>query len=259
MSICYWRPLTILAFLGACGVLKSEPVVHDDPLSSSHQLVVVTTADWSAVTGRLHRFQRDNESADWQSVGQPFPIVVGRNGLVWGAGLRPNPETSSPVKIEGDKKAPAGIFSLGDSFGLVAPEDVRWIKLPYRQLHAPIECVDDSNSVHYNTIVDREKIGNVDWNSSEKMSQIREQYRFGIVVNHNVSPPRPGAGSCVFLHIWETAVKGTAGCTAMAPEQIEKLLRWLDPAKSPRLVQLPVAQYKQLQAEWQLPPLALPD
>ena len=254
MSIRDWRFFAILTFIGACGVLKSEPVTHDDPLSSSEQLIVVTTPEWAAIAGKLHRFQRDKVSATWRSAGQPFPVVVGRNGLVWGAGLCSNPETSSPAKIEGDGKAPAGIFSLGDAFGLVPPEEARWIKLPYLHLRAPIECVDDCNSVHYNTIVDREQIGEADWKSSEKMSQIREQYQLGIVVNHNIAPPKPGAGSCVFLHIWESAAKGTAGCTAMAPAHIEELLRWLDPAKTPRLVQLPIGQYNQLQAKWQLPP-----
>src|SRR5580704_162423 len=35
--------------------------------------------------------------------------------------------------------------------------------------------------------------------------------------------------------------------------QMEKLIVWLDPAKRPVLVQLPEAEYKELEKQWQLP------
>jgi hypothetical protein len=41
----------------------------------------------------------------------------------------------------------------------------------------------------------------------------------------------------------------------MAQEQLEPILAWLDPAKSPLLVQLPAAQYKKLMKPWHLPKL----
>jgi D-alanyl-D-alanine dipeptidase len=62
-------------------------------------------------------------------------------------------------------------------------------------------------------------------------------------------------GSCVFLHIWSGPAQGTAGCTAMAQDQLEPILTWLDPAKTPILVQLPQAQYKKLRKPWRLPKL----
>jgi D-alanyl-D-alanine dipeptidase len=80
-------------------------------------------------------------------------------------------------------------------------------------------------------------------------------YRWGAVINHNVNPAVPGVGSCVFLHIWSGPSSWTAGCTAMAQEQLEPILAWLDPAKSPLLVQLPAAQYKKLMKPWHLPKL----
>jgi D-alanyl-D-alanine dipeptidase len=39
----------------------------------------------------------------------------------------------------------------------------------------------------------------------------------------------------------------------MDPADIARLLDWLDPGKSPVLVQLPQAQYEQLRERWKLP------
>ena len=47
----------------------------------------------------------------------------------------------------------------------------------------------------------------------------------------------------------------TEGCTAMARENIEKLLKMLEPAKNPVLIQLPADSYKQFQKTWKLPKL----
>ena len=51
----------------------------------------------------------------------------------------------------------------------------------------------------------------------------------------------PGHGSCIFLHISPTPGTGTAGCTAMAAPALDEVMRWLDPARQPALVQMPAA------------------
>jgi D-alanyl-D-alanine dipeptidase len=215
-------------------------------------MLVVTTKNWDAVPGTMRCFARADAQSPWIQVGAVVPIVVGRNGLGWGHGLYPPSALPGPVKKEGDRKSPAGIFQLNSAFGLLAPDEVKWIKLPYTRLTDAIECVDDVKSAHYNSIVDRAQIGQPDWNSSEKMSRVG-QYRLGVVVEHNAIPSEAGAGSCVFIHIWANDHTGTTGCTAMASADIEKLLHWLDPAARPVLVQLPASEYKNLQTKWQLP------
>lgn len=79
-------------------------------------------------------------------------------------------------------------------------------------------------------------------------------YRWGVVVEHNAAPPVAGKGSCIFLHIWQAADKGTAGCTAMEQTNLEELMRWLDAKKRPVLAQLPEGEHKRLRAAWRLPP-----
>jgi L,D-peptidoglycan transpeptidase YkuD (ErfK/YbiS/YcfS/YnhG family) len=130
---------------------------------------------------------------------------------------------------------------------------VREIRLSYVQCSATLECVDDTNSADYNVILDRRSVTAPDWKSSEKMRMTNDEYRLGIFIAHNSSPVQPGAGSCVFMHIWKGPDVPTSGCTAMSPGAIESVLGWLDPQAHPVLVQLPEAEYQRLQTPWQLP------
>ena len=123
------------------------------------------------------------------------------------------------------------------------------------QCNSTVECVDDTNSTYYNTITDRKSVTAPDWKSSEKMLLTDDRYRLGVFVGHNTGPAVPGAGSCIFLHIWKGPEIPTSGCTAMSDGAIESLLGWLDLQAHPILVQLPESEYARLQSDWLLPPL----
>jgi D-alanyl-D-alanine dipeptidase len=226
------------------------------PLRDSTQMIVVTTPGWNTVSGSLQRYQRSRPGKHWKRIGQPVPIVVGKNGMGWGAGLLTTESNmvrnaDDPVKKEGDGKSPAGVFGISTGFGYADKPPAGW-KLSYIRLTPGIECVDDPTSRYYNKVVDRGTV-TPDWNSSEHMASTGEYYRWGAVVDHNVNPAVPGGGSCIFLHIWGGAGMGTTGCTAMAQGALEPILAWLDPAARPVLMQLPVAQYGQLKKAWKLP------
>jgi D-alanyl-D-alanine dipeptidase len=242
-----WRPLETRI------MTTSSSTNHPTALTLARQLVLVTTVDWSAVTGVLQRFERGEPSQTWKPIGIAIPIVVGRNGMGWGRGLHGAPKGPGPIKREGDGKAPAGIFRLSAAFGYVSRQDARNVKLPYTQSLATSECVDDVESTHYNRILDRSQTATTDWKSSEQMRRTDDLYRWGVVVDHNAGTPVPGSGSCIFLHIWISPSTGTSGCTAMEPARIEELLDWLDPAASPVLVQLPGGEATRLRTAWDLP------
>ncbi|HEY3973422.1 MAG TPA: hypothetical protein VGM18_10480 [Candidatus Sulfotelmatobacter sp.] len=257
-----------LAAIVSGAVLAEVDVGEPSFFAASTQMAVVTTADWNAVEGWLQRYDRAIPGAAWVPVGEPISVVVGKHGLGWGVGVVAIDypkirDMSDPVKKEGDGTAPAGVFALGTSFGY-ATEPLLGSKMPYLHLTASIECVDDPNSKYYNRVIDRSAVS-PDWNSSEHMRSIGE-YRWGIVIDHNgivtdvkSHPPVPGAGSCVFLHIWRGPGQGTAGCTAMPQIDLETLLTWLDPKRKPLLLQLPEAEYARLVNRWKLPaPASVP-
>lgn len=227
-------------------------------LRASTQVLVVTTQDWDGVDGTLQMYERPQARKKWKAAGAPIPVVVGKKGLGWGAGVASSRDTgrraaSGPIKQEGDGKSPAGIFRLSTAFGYAAQRPAAW-KMPYLFLSPSVECVDDAHSKFYNRVLDRASVA-PDWSSSEQMLRPDGQYRWGLVVDYNADPVTAGAGSCIFLHIWLGPSVGTTGCTAMAQEQLEALLGLLDPARRPLLVQLPRPQYKKLKRRWKLPAL----
>src|SRR5687767_388436 len=142
--------LVLFGFVGTFGqVKKPVPQKTPVPFSKSLQAVVVTPADWSAFQGTARLFERKSAKAKWTPQGESCAVVVGRNGTAWGAGLNELPTDTGRLlmKTEGDGKAPAGIFSLTESFGAGAKP--AFVKLPFIQLGEYTECVDDVKSSHY--------------------------------------------------------------------------------------------------------------
>jgi L,D-peptidoglycan transpeptidase YkuD (ErfK/YbiS/YcfS/YnhG family) len=78
-------------------------------------------------------------------------------------------------------------------------------------------------------------------------------YALAIVVEHNRDPVQIGAGSCIFIHPWLTAFVPSPGCTMLPRAHVERLLRWLDPAAHPLLLQLPRAVLQTVAKSWGLP------
>ncbi|MFN2636469.1 MAG: L,D-transpeptidase [Gemmatimonadaceae bacterium] len=215
----------------------------------SRQLVVVTTPAWSSIPGTMQRFERNADSS-WRRVGESVPVVVGRTGVAWGVGFGDG-STDGPHKQEGDGKAPAGIFPLATVFGF-APPDSTHVNLPYTQLLPTTDCVDDTASARYNTIVDKRTVPRIDWTSAEHMREV-PQYKIGVTVGYNSSPPVKGRGSCIFLHIWSGPQSHTAGCTALDEGALRETIAWLDEDKRPLLVQLTRTEYSRLRESWALP------
>lgn len=212
-------------------------------------MVVVTTEAWGASNGTLWRFAR--VSGTWQKQGEPVPVTVGSAGLGWGSGLHPGAD--GPVKREGDRRSPAGVFHIGAAYGYAASAPPG-TGTDYRQLRASDRCVDDSSSKHYNQIVDATAV-NGDWKSAEIMRRDDELYRWVVLIEHNARSPVPDHGSCIFFHVWRDRESPTVGCTAMGREDIESLMRWLAPSATPVAVVLPRGVYDQLRSSWSLPQL----
>jgi len=239
--------LALLLLIASAMVAPAAP----SPLRRSRQCIVVVAAGWNSKTGVLRAFERAGPKSAWRVRGPEIPVVLGKKGLGWGRGLV-DVQTSDPRKIEGDNKAPAGIFRLGPAFGYAPGRAAGWIKLRYVPLTKESEGVDDPHSRYYNRLVDRSRVSRIDWRTSEQMLRTDNLYKWGVVVAHN-TPAQPGGGSCIFLHIWKNSTTATAGCTAMAEQDLVKLLRWLDPAARPVLIQMPLADYRTLQRKLTFP------
>jgi L,D-peptidoglycan transpeptidase YkuD (ErfK/YbiS/YcfS/YnhG family) len=150
---------------------------------------------------------------------QPKLAVIGRNGLAWSWVSEESARPDESIKYEGDGKTPAGLFRVGDAFGFDPSKIDGYIRLiPGRHL-----CVDDPISSYYNKIVSDypRPLGL----KGEEMGSI-SLYRKGFFIDYPTNAERR-AGSCIFIHVWRSSMKGTNGCIATAQSTVEKLHRWV--------------------------------
>ena len=196
---------------GLEGIVQQTGVI----LPPNEQLVVVTADSKASSTAELRLLEK--RGAKWVVVFGPKKVALGRSGL-------------RVKKREGDGASPAGVFALGAAFG--TDERPRGFKGKYRKVKSGDRWVDDPKSEHYNRWV-----GNAvpkDWSSAEDLSQ----YDLAMVIAHNLETPVAGHGSAIFLHTTDDTRTPTAGCTALKKPELKALLRKLDVAKKPFLVQV---------------------
>jgi len=175
--------------------------------------------------------------------------------------------SGASVKREGDGRSPAGAFPLLAAFGYGAADPAARPRLPFHPVVEGTVCVDDAASPLYNAVIDSAAAGGARWTSAERMRRVAG-YRQGVVVGYNgawvrgqagtvrtpgAREPRPGLGSCIFLHVWDGPDEPTAGCTAMDEAALAKVVAWLDPRARPALVQLPASLLGALRGGWGLP------
>ncbi|MCY7354220.1 MAG: hypothetical protein LH470_03920 [Lysobacter sp.] len=223
--------------------------------SDARQLVLVTTTGWDSTDATLRRYARDG--GDWKQIGMPVPVVIGRTGSAWGIGLHPA-QTGGPIKREGDGRAPAGVFSIGEAFGYA---DSASTALPYLPMQATHYCMDVPASPLYNKIIDARDVGEAAVQGSTEPMRLDihnkgdQRYKIGFVIEHNPQAVQ-GAGSCIFAHLWKNPAQTTAGCTAMDEPAMRVLLAWLRRDAEPVFVLLPEQEYQRLRQPWNLPALA---
>ncbi len=196
-------------------------------LFCSEQILLVVAKDFNTSKASLECYE------DGKRVFDTIEVNIGANGLGWGLGaIKLSQKESEPLKKEGDKKAPAGLFRLAEVFGY---ERANNGNMPYLYASKELICVDDVNSSLYNQII---HMPSEKPQSFELMRRDDNQYELGITVGHNSSGVR-GSGSCIFMHISKSPDAPTLGCTSMRLDEIKKIASWLDKSKNPTLIQIP--------------------
>jgi D-alanyl-D-alanine dipeptidase len=146
------------------------------------------------------------------------------------------------------------VFRLSAVYGYAPRTSVGFLNMPYIEATATCQCVDDVRSVYYNLVLDSLAVLRADWTSRERMRpRVGDWNKWGVIVDHNMSPREPGRGSCIFLHVTEGRGVPTSGCTSIEEDRIATLVRWLDARRHPVLVQLPLAEYALRRSGWRLP------
>lgn len=248
--------ILVVAMIAGVAVMSIRQAMPHNPLDGHDQLVFVVSRSEMATEAKLVMYDRDGDTWRFHDTA---PAVVGRNGMAWGRGLhRSRAIDGEEVKREGDGCAPKGAFELIEAYGY-PPDSMVTIRFPYTQTSPAMACIDDVRSRYYTMLVNSDSL----WTdpslipSHEDLLRDDNLYKYLIVVGHNTVNPKPGAGSCIFIHVWAGSESSTAGCTAVSEGAMLRLLSWLDPAKKPILVQLTRTSYRRLQEEWGLPDVTI--
>lgn len=185
-------------------------------LQTANRLILVTVPNLTSSNGSLRLFARTQADATWHEVGSAQPVMVGKKGVAWGHAFRELAGDNEPVKSEGDKKTPAGVYPVGRPFGF-APSRLS----NYLQIDSDSVCVEDPSSPAYNTITSKKMVG---MSVSKETMGASSLYRRGLATNYPTDAAHK-AGSCIFLHVWRSPNQGTSGCVTM-PEERVAALQW---------------------------------
>jgi len=188
-------------------------------LHRATRLIIVTVPNMSSVKATLHTFERRTPAdAAWLRAGPPESAVVGAGGVAWSEDYGYLAKKNEPVKLEGDKRTPAGIFRVAGPFGFEASKLAGYTRLAKDNSF----CVADPASQFYGKIVGKGVAKYV--KASENMSAETGLKR-GMIVDY---PARRGAkaGSCVFIQIWDGEANGTNARIGMPEERLTVLQKW---------------------------------
>jgi len=217
-------------------------VVHFDlelgdlELGNSQQVIIVTARSWGSRTGTVTAYQV-SAGGGWEPVLGPMRAMLGHSGLIRAAQRR-----------QGTGKTPTGTFRIVSAFGRQPDPGT---SMPYLRIDR-----DDAWTYHpkvpstYNMLQTAPRSWRSYGGYVEHLWSYGVQYDYVAVMDYNLpgEPIRTGAdgvrrtskpadtarGGGIFLHASDGKV--TAGCIAVPVGQMRAIMRWLDPAKDPRIV-----------------------
>lgn len=228
------------------------------------QIVVGLTESWDSSHVTVSMYERPDgprNSRPWKVITSPAKGRVGKKGLAWGRGIHPVP-AGAYTKREGDWRAPAGVFRIGDAWGYAdsirKQPGLRYTRVTTRNL-----WVEDPSSPYYNLHIALDREPSAAWEKKAQMKQNDYPHSLKLFIAHNaplppvigrIPKPVPGAGSSIFFHIWRNGGKSpSAGCTTLPEAALKEIIARIDPAKKPLYVLLPRAEYQKLRRSWKLP------
>ena len=138
-----------------------------------------------------------------------FKCCVGKNG-------------TTNKKIEGDKKTPKGLFSLGNIYYRKDRNLKPITKLKSIPINKKMGWCNDIKNKKYNKLI---KINNNF--KYEKMFRKDYKYDYIIPINYNIKNTKIGKGSAIFIHLTKN-YKGTAGCIALKKKDLIILIKLIN-------------------------------
>ncbi|WP_433119199.1 L,D-transpeptidase family protein [Micromonospora sp. CA-246542] len=191
--------------------------LHTIP-ASTRQLIVVHSNGYGTSAASLETFEKLN--GVWRSKFGVMSARIGTKGF-------------SDSHVEGVSTTPTGVYGIGST--MYGVQGNPGVKYSYHRLVADDYWDENPSSPTYNSFVHGTNPGGY----SEALWQTVPQYNYFAVINYNI-PVRaatPARGSGIFLHVMGSG--GTAGCVSLTQSDLLRVLQWLAPGASPRIVMAP--------------------
>ncbi len=191
--------------------------LHTIP-SGTSQLIVVHSDGYGTSFATLETFEK--VSGVWHTKFGAMSARIGTKGF-------------SDNHVENDPTTPTGVYRIGSTmYGVNANPGVKY---SYHQLVANDYWDENPGSPTYNSFVHGTNPGG----ASEALWQTVPQYNYFAVINYNIPvvAATPARGSGIFLH--QMGSGGTAGCVSLGQSDLIRVLDWLTPSASPRIVMAP--------------------
>ena len=85
------------------------------------RLVLVTADNFTTSAAKRPVSTSAQRQAAWRALGEAEPALIGKAGMAWSYFFRKSAGKGEPIKVEGDKRVPAGFYRIGKSFGTLPP------------------------------------------------------------------------------------------------------------------------------------------
>jgi L,D-peptidoglycan transpeptidase YkuD (ErfK/YbiS/YcfS/YnhG family) len=188
-----------------------------DTPRGSVQLITVEAARYKTTTATLRTWRRQRRC--WVPVAGPGTARVGWNGL-------------ADRRREGDGTTPTGLYRIGPVMYGNAPSP--GVRYRYRRLVCGDWWDEDPTSPTYNRFQHVRCGARPPFRvTTPGLWEEKRAYHHFAVIEYNMGPVVPGRGSGIFLHA-QTG-NSTNGCISLHLPRLVAVLRWLDPAKKPRI------------------------
>jgi L,D-peptidoglycan transpeptidase YkuD (ErfK/YbiS/YcfS/YnhG family) len=210
-------------------------------VGDSRQVMIVTSSSWTTSYATFQAWQKT--SAGWVKPFGAMRARIGYNGFKLGKDRRQNSGTT-----------PAGNYRIKKTFGQSSNPGTQ---MPYRNVDSnDYWSYDPADAKTYNLVQPYHRSTST-WRTSEaeRLGAYPTQYKYAGIIAYNLpsgtvwnsvrgqweasNPANTAKGGGIFLHV--NGAGATAGCVSLYESSMLKVLKWMDPAKLPRIVMAPTS------------------
>ena len=171
--------------------------------SKTNQIILVIPPNYTSTLATLYFYVKEGDK--WIERNET-KAYIGKNGL--------------GKTIQGDMKTPVGVYKFNCYFGIFENPGT---DLPYIQVNESHYWDGDSNSTHYNTLVNNETYKDFNASDSEHLIDYNPGYEYALNIDYN-KEQTPFKGGGIFLHCF-TNNTFTAGCVAIDRDELVKIYK----------------------------------